>query len=46
MSLVEFERTDIYLSFLDEEIKDTFIINKKNTLRTNKYIIISELVIC
>lgn len=43
MSLVEFERTDIYLSFLDEEIKDTFIINKKNTLRTNKYIIISEL---
>ena len=31
MSLVEFERTDIYLSFLDEEIKDTFIINKKNT---------------
>ena len=24
-------------------IKDTFIINKKNTLRTNKYIIISEL---
>lgn len=29
MSLVEFERTDIYLSFLDEEIKDTFIINKK-----------------
>ena len=28
---------------LDEEIKDTFIINKKNTLRTNKYIIISEL---
>ena len=40
MSLVEFERTDIYLSFLD---KDTFIINKKNTLRTNKYIIISEL---
>ena len=40
MSLVEFERTDIYLSFLDEEIKDTFIINKKNTLRTNKYIII------
>ena len=24
MSLVEFERTDIYLSFLDEEIKDTF----------------------
>ena len=41
--LVEFERTDIYLSFLDEEIKDTFIINKKNTLRTNKYIIISEL---
>ena len=32
MSLVEFERTDIYLSFLDEEIKDTFIINKKNTL--------------
>ena len=42
MSLVEFERTDIYLSFLDEEIKDTFI-NKKNTLRTNKYIIISEL---
>ena len=26
-----------------EEIKDTFIINKKNTLRTNKYIIISEL---
>lgn len=43
MSLVEFERTDIYLSFLDEETKDTFIINKKNTLRTNKYIIISEL---
>lgn len=43
MSLVEFERTDIYLSFLDEEIKNTFIINKKNTLRTNKYIIISEL---
>lgn len=43
MSLVEFERTDIYLSFLDEEIKDTFIINKKNTLRTNKYIIISKL---
>ncbi len=43
MSLVEFERTDIYLSFLDEEIKDNFIINKKNTLRTNKYIIISEL---
>ena len=43
MSLVEFERTDIYLSFLDEEIKDTFIINKKNTLRINKYIIISEL---
>lgn len=43
MSLVEFERTDIYLSFLDEEIKDTFIINKKNILRTNKYIIISEL---
>lgn len=43
MSLVEFERTDIYLSFLDEEIKDTFIINKKNTLRTKKYIIISEL---
>lgn len=43
MSLVEFERTDIYLSFLDEEIKDAFIINKKNTLRTNKYIIISEL---
>lgn len=43
MSFVEFERTDIYLSFLDEEIKDTFIINKKNTLRTNKYIIISEL---
>lgn len=43
MSLVEFERIDIYLSFLDEEIKDTFIINKKNTLRTNKYIIISEL---
>lgn len=43
MSLVEFERTDIYLSFLDEEIKDTFIINKKNNLRTNKYIIISEL---
>ena len=43
MSLVEFERTDIYLSFLVEEIKDTFIINKKNTLRTNKYIIISEL---
>lgn len=43
MSLVEFERTDIYLSFLDKEIKDTFIINKKNTLRTNKYIIISEL---
>lgn len=43
MSLVEFERTDIYLSFLNEEIKDTFIINKKNTLRTNKYIIISEL---
>ena len=43
MSLVEFERTDIYLSFLDEEIKDTFIINKKKTLRTNKYIIISEL---
>ena len=43
MSLVEFERTDIYLYFLDEEIKDTFIINKKNTLRTNKYIIISEL---
>lgn len=43
MSLVEFERTDIYLSFLDEEIKDTFIINKKNTLRTNKYIILSEL---
>ena len=43
MSLVEFERTDIYLSLLDEEIKDTFIINKKNTLRTNKYIIISEL---
>lgn len=43
MSLVEYERTDIYLSFLDEEIKDTFIINKKNTLRTNKYIIISEL---
>lgn len=43
MSLVEFERTDIYLSFLDEEIKDTFTINKKNTLRTNKYIIISEL---
>ena len=43
MSLVEFERTDIYLSYLDEEIKDTFIINKKNTLRTNKYIIISEL---
>lgn len=43
MSLVEFERTDIYLSFLDEEIKDTFIINKKNTLRTSKYIIISEL---
>ena len=43
MSLVEFERSDIYLSFLDEEIKDTFIINKKNTLRTNKYIIISEL---
>lgn len=43
MSLVEFERTDIYLSFLDEEIKDIFIINKKNTLRTNKYIIISEL---
>lgn len=43
MSLVEFERTDIYLSFLDEEIKDTFIINKKNTLRTNKYIMISEL---
>ena len=43
ISLVEFERTDIYLSFLDEEIKDTFIINKKNTLRTNKYIIISEL---
>ena len=42
MSLVEFERTDIYLSCLDEEIKDTFI-NKKNTLRTNKYIIISEL---
>ena len=42
MSLVEFERTDIYLSFLDEEIKDTFIQNKKNTLRTNKYIIISE----
>ena len=40
MSLVEFERTDIYLSFLDEEIKDTFIINKKNTLRTKKYIII------
>ena len=43
MSLVEFERTDIYLSFIDEEIKDTFIINKKNTLRTKKYIIISEL---
>lgn len=43
MSFVEFERTDIYLSFLDEEIEDTFIINKKNTLRTNKYIIISEL---
>lgn len=43
MSFVDFERTDIYLSFLDEEIKDTFIINKKNTLRTNKYIIISEL---
>ena len=35
MSLVEFERTDIYLSFLDEEIKDTFIINKKKQIHHN-----------
>lgn len=43
MSLVEFERTDIYLSFLDEEIKNAYIINKKNILRTKKYITISRL---
>ncbi len=42
MSLVEFERTDIYLSFLDEEIKDTFIINKKH-FKNKQNIIISEL---
>lgn len=43
MSLVEFERTDIYLSFLDEEIKNAYIINKKNILRIKKYITISRL---
>lgn len=36
MSLVEFERTDIYLSFLDEEIKDTFIINKKKHFKNKQ----------
>ena len=43
MSLVEYEKTDIYLSFLDEEIKNAFIINKKNILRAKKYITISRL---
>lgn len=43
MSLVEFERTDIYLSFIDEEIKSTFIIDKNIELRVKKYIVISEL---
>ena len=43
MSLVEFERTDIYLSFIDEEIKSTFIIDKNIELRIKKYIVISEL---
>lgn len=43
MSLVEFERTDIYLSFIDEEIKITFIVDKNTELRIKKYIVISEL---
>lgn len=43
MSLVEFERTDIYLSFIDEEIKTTFIVDKNTELRIKKYIVISEL---
>ena len=42
MSLVEFERTDIYLSFLDEEIKDTFIINKKR-FQTDKSLYLDSL---
>lgn len=43
INLVDFEKTDIYLSFLDERIKNTNKFKNKFHLIVDKYIFISEL---
>ena len=43
ISLVEYEKADIYLSFLDERINDTYKVEERALLLADKYMLISGL---